>query len=101
MARYTFQAYPAVAKATFTCVSCGKEKRTRTFRHECTVNPFNTKDDGSVRTPNEVREQSRMKAQTERDQFMRKPLCATCENDLSYSERKALREERKAEGRQQ
>ena len=94
MTTYTFRSYPASAEATFTCSACGKPKRKRTFRHECTVNPFNTKEDGSVRTPEEVRQQSREMAVKERDRFITKPLCRSCEDALSWVEQRTLREER-------
>lgn len=93
--RINFQSYPAVAEATFDCPKCGKLKRKRTFRAECTVNPFNVNDDGSVKTPGQVRLQSSAEAGRERDQFMREPLCATCENALSYSDRRALSKRRR------
>lgn len=44
----------------------------------------------------EGKQQSAEKAKRERDEFMRKPLCASCEGNLTYTERKALREERQA-----
>lgn len=96
MTTHTFQAYPAVAKATFTCGSCGKAKRTRSFRVECTVNPFNKNEDGTMKTPFEVRRQSSEKAVAARDAFLRKPLCATCEGALPYADRKQLWADRAA-----
>ncbi len=90
MTTYTFRAYPAYVSATFDCPSCGKSKRKRTFRHECTVNPFNTNDDGTIKTPAEVAQQSLAEAKQSRDEFLREPLCATCENALSWADRKAL-----------
>ena len=90
MTTYHFQSYPAVAEATFTCPACGKPKRKRTFRAECTVNPFNRRPDGEIRTPQEVRQQSREWATQDRDQFMNAPLCAACENGLSYTQRKVV-----------
>jgi hypothetical protein len=96
MNTYTFKVCPATAKATFTCPACGKPKRTRTFRVECTVNPFNKHEDGHVRTYTEVSRQSAAQARQKRDEFMTKPLCAKCEDAMSYAERKALRAERKA-----
>jgi len=96
MTTYTFQTYPATATAKFDCPSCGKKNRTRTFRAECTVNPFNKNEDGTIKTPSEVRMQSSQRAVAERNMFMRKPMCATCENDLTYQDRKLLREQRAA-----
>lgn len=101
MATYTFQAYPAVAKATFTCVCCGNENRTRTFRAECTVNPFNTNPDGSIKSSSEVWRQSAERAASQRDEFMRKPFCKACEDALSYSERRQLHADRRAASIQQ
>lgn len=96
MAIYNFQSYPAISKATFDCPQCGKVKRTRTFRAECTVNPFNTRPDGQVRTASEVRKQSAEDASRQRDQFMSRPLCATCENGLSYADRKVVYDARRS-----
>lgn len=94
---YTFQSYPAVAKATFDCPSCGKAKRQRSFRAECTVNPFNKDENGNIRGPAEVRKQSRQRAEAECAQFLRSPLCATCENGLTYQQRKDIRAIRSVE----
>jgi hypothetical protein len=91
-----FKAYPAVATAKFTCQTCGKANRTRTFKVECTVNPFNKKPDGTMRTPSEVRQQSKDKAMEQRDMFLTEPMCRSCENDLSWTDRKALYERRQA-----
>jgi len=96
MTRYTFQSFPATAEAKFDCPSCGKTKRVRKFTAECTVNPFNKRPDGQVRTPSEVRQQSQDDAIRQRDQFMQSPLCATCENALTYTERKPIIATRKA-----
>ena len=89
-----FQAYPAVAEVSFDCPSCGKPKRKRSFRVECTVNPFNKNDDGTIKTPDEVYQQSLAKAKQEREEFLRDPLCKTCEDALSWTERGALRDRR-------
>lgn len=96
MATYHFQVCTAAVTATFDCPSCGKTNRKRTLRADCTVSPFNKNEDGSVRTHAEVSKQSQKMALQERDQFMRKPLCATCENRLSYTERRALFEQRRS-----
>lgn len=95
MTTYTFRAYPAQVSATFDCPSCGKKKRKRTFRHECTVNPFNKNEDGTIKTAVEVARQSLGKAKQEREEFLREPMCATCENALSWKDRAALRGRRK------
>lgn len=97
MTLYTFQSLPSSAKATFDCPSCGKKNRTRTFRGECTVNPFNKKENGEVRTPREVRQQSKERANALREQFLRKPLCATCENSLPHAELHGVLAERRSE----
>lgn len=96
MVTYTFQSYPASVKVRFSCVLCQKQNRTRTFRRACTVNPFNKNGDGSFRTPSEVRAQSLAGAKADRDVFMRKPVCAACENALTHTERQALHQERAA-----
>jgi hypothetical protein len=96
MPTYTFRGYPATARATFTCSVCGKENRKRTFRHECTVNPYNKNDDGMMRTPAEVFRQSADKANKERDEFLREPICKSCDRALSYTDRKELHERRKS-----
>ena len=93
----TFQIYPASETATFTCSSCGKPKRKRTFRHECTVNPFNKNTDGSICSPNEVRAQSVAAAKRDLQQFLREPLCLKCEDALSYTDRNALFKRRKTQ----
>lgn len=93
---YNFRGYPATARAVFTCEVCDKPNRTRTFRVECTVNPFNLNDDGSMKTPEQVRAQSRAKAERERTIFMRKPVCKSCEDQMSSADYRALQAERKA-----
>lgn len=90
MPTYSFRSYPASAKATFVCPSCGKGGRTRTFTSECTVNPFNVNADGSVKTAQEVRVQSQQNAMRQREQFMKAPLCRACEDALSYDGRKEI-----------
>ena len=93
---YRFEVCPGVAVATFDCPSCGKAKRKRTFRAECTVSPFNKNPDGSVKTRREVYRQSAEQAKKMRDDFMRKPLCKTCEDALSNPDQRALRRLRTA-----
>jgi hypothetical protein len=93
----TFQTYPAWETVTFTCTGCGKPKRKRTFRHECTVNPFNKNAAGDVCSPTEVRAQSVALVKRDLQQFRREPLCLKCEDALSYTERKALFSRRKTQ----
>lgn len=94
--RIDFQTYPYAVTETFDCPKCGKTKRKRTFRAECTVNPFNKREDGQIRTPSEVRAQSRASALREAEQFLSEPLCAACEKELTYAARRALSERRRS-----
>lgn len=96
MTVYHFQAYKGRAEHRFTCPSCGKPNRVRSFTVEHTVNPFNKNDDGTIRTPSEVSRRAQQAAKQERDEFAHKPLCASCENTLPYAEARALREERQS-----
>lgn len=95
MARITFQSYPYAVSKTFDCPECGKTKRKRTFRAECTVNPFNKGDDGNPRTVEQVKAQSKQKATTQAEEFMRAPLCSSCEKDLSFTAKRLLYKVRK------
>lgn len=90
MTRYTYRTMPASVRAKFDCPVCGGKGRQRTFRHECTVNPFNVKDDGTPRSPAEVKQQSLERAKQEKERFLREPMCKACEDKLSYAEVKAL-----------
>lgn len=94
--RIDFQTYPYAVIETFDCPKCGKVKRKRTFRAECTVNPFNKREDGQMRTPSEVRAQSKDQALVERLRFRKEPLCASCENALGWVERQELHARRHA-----
>lgn len=96
MPTYTFQGYKGRGAHRFTCPCCGKPNRVRTFTVEHTVNPFNKNPDGSIRTASEVSANAHNAARTERDQFAKEPLCATCENSLSWQELRALNDRRKA-----
>lgn len=60
--RVNFQVVKAVATRNMQCErGCGrKTTRQRTF--ECTVNPFNTNQDGTVKSAGEVREQAQQQA---------------------------------------
>ena len=91
----TFKGFPAVVTASFECPKCGKKNRTRKFRAECTVNPLNKNEDGSIKSPAEVLRQSQVRAVEEMDKFLVKPLCTTCERGLTYAERNGLFEERR------
>jgi hypothetical protein len=95
MTLYTFRGYKARAEHRFTCPVCMKPNRLRTFTVEHTVNPFNTNEDGSVKTASEVQASASRAAKLERDQFATAPMCATCENALPYPSLKALREQRR------
>lgn len=96
MVTITFQTCPASKTATFTCPSCGKKNRKRTFRHECTASPFNKKPDGSIRSRTEVFAQSYAMAEQDVQQFLREPLCARCEDTLSFADLRALHARRRA-----
>lgn len=96
MTMHHFPVYSVTSTATFTCTTCGKEKRKRTFRAECTVSPFNTRPGGEVRTPPEVKQQSHEQAQRWCAEFLREPMCKACEDALTFSERAALSARRRA-----
>jgi hypothetical protein len=96
MTLYIFNGYKGRAEHTFTCPSCGKANRKRSFTVEHTVNPFNKNPDGSVRTASEVSANARAAAKLERDQFATEPLCKACEDDLPYADGTALRKRRRA-----
>lgn len=96
MPTYTFPAYKGRAEHRFDCPACGKTKRLRAFTVEHTVNPFNKNDDGSAKRPSEVIHDAKMAAVKLRDQFAKRPLCASCENALSFAERRAIQAERSA-----
>lgn len=91
-----FQEYKGRATAAFTCPRCRKKNRKRTFTAHQTVNPFNKNADGTIKNDQEVRQDAIMEAQTQRDQFMNEPLCAACEEPLTYKERQELAERRKS-----
>lgn len=92
--RVNFQAYGRSASCTFTCLACQKDKRKRTFRHEHTVNPFNTNPDGTSKPASQVSQEAQAAANQERDQFMVYPLCKGCEDARSWSEMKSIRAQR-------
>jgi len=73
--RVDFQVVKAVATRNLQCErGCGrKTTRQRTF--ECTINPFNRNEDGSVKTESEVRAQAQQKA----DDWRPEPyVCKSC-----------------------
>ncbi len=94
MTTYTFRVCHASVQHRFTCPCCGKSNRVRTFRVEHTVNPFNVHSDGTMKTPAEVQRGAASEAKMLRAQFITEPLCATCENNLSWADRRALTERR-------
>lgn len=96
MARTYFRPYPFSVSKMFDCPSCGKTNRKRTFKSECTVNPFNKGEDGQPLNADQVRAQSKRKANDMAENFMRSPLCLSCENYLSWSERRDLLAARKS-----
>ncbi len=95
-ATYNFRGYKARAKLSFTCACCGKPNRTRSITVEHTVNPFNKNPDGTVKTSLEVMRSASAEAKRKLDELSIEPWCASCENALSYAERKALSERRRA-----
>lgn len=72
-----FEVVKAVAEHIVCCGGCGKKaKRRKTF--ECTINPFNRNEDGTVKTKTEVQAQAQAKA----DKWVPKPyLCKECTLD--------------------
>lgn len=93
---YNFQGYRGFAESVFDCPSCQKKNRKRTFRTEMTVNPFNKNVDGTTKQAMQVQREASAAAREARDQFNTEPLCKTCEDALSYPDRRALRERRSA-----
>jgi hypothetical protein len=93
---YTFQGFKGRAEAIFDCPSCGKKNRKRTFLAEHTLNPFNKNADGTVKNAEQVRKGAKQEALRLRDEFMKEPLCKSCEDALGYRDRKDLRNRRRA-----
>ena len=89
-----FRGYSASKTVRFTCTNCGKAGRTKTIKHECTVNPFNRNENGEIRTPDEVKAQSRELVKRDMERFLREPVCAACEGHMTYGERRSLRARR-------
>lgn len=94
MATYYFQGYRGRAQHRFTCPACGKASRVRSFTVEHTVNPLNKGEDGLPKQGSQVQRDAQRAAVAQRDNFAKAPLCAKCEEALSYSERRALSERR-------
>jgi len=92
--RIVFPEYKGRATCSFTCPRCRKKNRKRTFTTHQTVNPFNTNPDGRVKDALQVRQEAIAEARLQRDQFLNEPLCAACEEPLTYKERQELRERR-------
>jgi hypothetical protein len=90
-----FQEYKGRATAAFTCPRCRRKNRKRTFTDHQTVNPFNKDEDGTVKNDLQVRQGAIAAAHLLRDQFMTEPLCAACEEPLTYKERQELGERRR------
>jgi hypothetical protein len=89
-----FSGYKGRAEATFTCPSCQKTKRKRTFSVEHTVNPFNKNADGTVKNGMEVSRDAQAAADLRKRQLLGEPLCNACEEALSFSDRIALSKRR-------
>jgi hypothetical protein len=85
------------AECTFQCRECLNKNRKRAFTYEYTVNPFNKNEDGSVKTSGQVWREAQNAAEKEKAEFMRYPMCRTCEDSLTPSSRQALREKRAGE----
>lgn len=90
----TFQVCKAMQTYTFPCPKCGKGQRKRTFRAEFTVNPFNTKEDGTPKTVREVYQDAKEEVVREQERFKRSPLCFACEEALTPEEREKVRQRR-------
>lgn len=72
--RVTFSVVEAKRRVRGVCVNC-RSKRTRTFKAHQTLNPFNKKADGSVKTREEISEE--VKAEVARLAAL--PfVCASC-----------------------
>lgn len=93
---YNFRGYRGTAEHKFTCTICGKPNRTRKFTREHTVNPFNKDENGAPKQAARVQRDAYEAARAERDEFAHEPVCASCENAMTYTNRLALRERRRA-----
>lgn len=96
MTIYHFQPYRGRASHRFTCPSCMKPNRVRTFTTEHTVNPYNTNSDGSVKDARQVSREAQEAPLAQVREFKREPLCASCEADLSWPDQMALQDRRRA-----
>ncbi|MHC5307543.1 hypothetical protein [Bartonella sp. LJL80] len=89
-----FYNFPSILRKTtvyFTCECCNKPKRSRTITVENTVNPYNRNADGEIKTSQEVLADVKQTLKSEKEAFLRKPVCKSCEDGLSYDEKKELR----------
>ena len=73
MTTYRFDRISAQRTRSGKCPSCGK-RRTRSKTFTSTVNPFNRNEDGTIKTPREVRQDVNAKA----SQWVPDFTCATC-----------------------
>jgi hypothetical protein len=95
MTTLVFQALKGYATAKYTCLGCGK-KREKRFTEECTVNPFNTNDDGTIKSARQVQQQASARAVAAKEKFLRHPLCSKCEPTFFSPEGKIVRDTRAA-----
>lgn len=73
---YTFPPINAYRLLVGNCPICGKQtKRSRKFTH--TVNPFNVNEDGTVKTPAQVRESVNAEADAWVPDFTHTKPCTT------------------------
>lgn len=96
MTTYTFRGYKGHASHRFTCTVCGKANRTRKFTVEHTVNPFNKDENGVPKQASQVQRDASAAAKRQRDEFAKEPVCASCDNSMSYTDRVAIRDRRRA-----
>lgn len=77
MTNVTFRQIKYTAKRKVRCPVCGLPKtQQKTFI--CTVNPFNTNEDGSVKNPTEVRDQAKAQATTWQEDKTGEYTCNKC-----------------------
>ncbi len=90
MTTYTFRGYRGSTSYTFTCPCCGRSNRKRTFTTEHTVNPYNRNADGTPKQATQVQREAYADAKRMRDDFATEPLCKSCEDNLTSTDRQAL-----------
>lgn len=74
------------------CIVCGKQRK-RTHEVYETLNPWNKNDDGALKTREQICESVKEKIKKVRHTFLTEGIiCRTCENKMSYKERKESRE---------